>query len=189
MPVLKNIPIVTLRDMVVYPHGVQPLFIGTEKSIRALDYAQKNDKGKKVLLVAKRDPENEAPGPDDLFDFGTVATILQLIRLPDKTVKILVEGGSRAEVLSISDGDEFFVSEVNIIEEEPVSAAESEALVRSLMSAFDQYVQLSKKVPAEVMTSLSSVDDPSRLVDTIACLLYTSPSPRDRTRSRMPSSA
>ena len=96
MPVLKNIPIVTLRDMVVYPHGVQPLFIGTEKSIRALDYAQKNDKGKKVLLVAKRDPENEAPGPDDLFDFGTVATILQLIRLPDKTVKILVEGGSRA---------------------------------------------------------------------------------------------
>ena len=168
MPVLKNIPIVTLRDMVVYPHGVQPLFIGTEKSIRALDYAQKNDKGKKVLLVAKRDPENEAPGPDDLFDFGTVATILQLIRLPDKTVKILVEGGSRAEVLSISDGDEFFVSEVNIIEEEPVSAAESEALVRSLMSAFDQYVQLSKKVPAEVMTSLSSVDDPSRLVDTIA---------------------
>ena len=98
--------------------------------------------------------------PDDLFDFGTVATILQLIRLPDKTVKILVEGGSRAEVLSISDGDEFFVSEVNIIEEAPVSAAESEALVRSLMSAFDQYVQLSKKVPAEVMTSLSSVDDP-----------------------------
>mgnify|MGYP000010999895 CR=1 FL=1 len=168
MPVLKNIPIVTLRDMVVYPHGVQPLFIGTEKSIRALDYAQKNDKGKKVLLVAKRDPENEAPGPDDLFDFGTVATILQLIRLPDKTVKILVEGGSRAEVLSISDGDEFFVSEVNIIEEAPMSAAESEVLVRSLMSAFDQYVQLSKKVPAEVMTSLSSVDDPSRLVDTIA---------------------
>ena len=168
MPILKNIPIVTLRDMVVYPHGVQPLFIGTEKSIRALDHAQKNDKDKKVLLVAKRDPENEAPGPDDLFAFGTVATILQLIRLPDKTVKILVEGGSRAEVISISDENEFFVSEVNTIDEEQVSAAESEALVRSLMSAFDQYVQLSKKVPPEVMTSLSSVDDPSRLVDTIA---------------------
>ncbi|MFT4711882.1 MAG: ATP-dependent Lon protease [Candidatus Azotimanducaceae bacterium] len=168
MPVLKNIPIVTLRDMVVYPHGVQPLFIGTEKSIRALDHAQKNDKDKKVLLVAKRDPENEAPGPDDLFDFGTVATILQLIRLPDKTVKILVEGGSRAEVLSIADEGEFFVSEVKTVEEELLSPAESEALVRSLMSAFDQYVQLSKKVPPEVMTSLSSVDDPSRLVDTIA---------------------
>jgi ATP-dependent Lon protease len=168
MPVLKNIPIVTLRDMVVYPHGVQPLFIGTEKSIRALDHAQKNDKDKKVLLVAKRDPDNEVPGPDDLFDFGTVATILQLIRLPDKTVKILVEGGSRAEVLSIADEGEFFVSEVKTVEEEQLSPAESEALVRSLMSAFDQYVQLSKKVPPEVMTSLSSVDDPSRLVDTIA---------------------
>lgn len=97
MTELLNVPIVTLRDMVVYPHGVQPLFIGTEKSIRALDFAQKNDKDKKVLLVAKKDPENEEPGSDDLYRFGTVATVLQLIRLPDKTVKILVEGGSRAE--------------------------------------------------------------------------------------------
>ena len=92
MPVLKNIPIVTLRDMVVYPHGVQPLFIGTEKSIRALDYAQKNDKGKKVLLVAKRDPENEAPGPDDLFDFGTVATILQLMGIDHTRLSFRSQG-------------------------------------------------------------------------------------------------
>ena len=163
-----NVPIVTLRDMVVYPHGVHPLFIGTEKSIRALDYAQKNDKDKKVLLVAKRDPEIEEPGIDDLYRFGTIATILQLIRLPDKTVKILVEGGNRAEVTNIKDLDDFFTGDVEIVEDEQVSAGESEALVRSLMSAFDQYVQLSKKVPPEVMTSLSSVDEPSRLVDTIA---------------------
>jgi ATP-dependent Lon protease len=89
MTSLTSVPIVTLRDMVVYPHGVQPLFIGTEKSIRALDHAQKHDAEKRVLLVAKRDPEQAEPGPDDLYAFGTVATILQLIRLPDKTVKIL----------------------------------------------------------------------------------------------------
>lgn len=168
MTSLLNVPIVTLRDMVVYPHGVQPLFIGTEKSIRALDFAQKNDKDKKVLLVAKKDPENEAPGSEDLFEFGTLATILQLIRLPDKTVKILVEGGSRARLTRIEDSEDFFIGDLEVIEEEQVGASEAEALVRSLMSAFDQYVQLSKKVPPEVMTSLSSVDEPSRLVDTIA---------------------
>jgi ATP-dependent Lon protease len=168
MTSLKNIPIVTLRDMVVYPHGVQPLFIGTEKSIRALDHAQKNDKDKQVLLVAKRDPENDKPGPDDLYNFGTVATILQLIRLPDKTVKILVEGGHRAQVTAIRDEDAYFVGDINVIEEPHIGASEAESLVRSMMTAFDQYVQLSKKVPPEVMTSLSSVDDPSRLVDTIA---------------------
>ncbi len=171
MSSLNNVPIVTLRDMVVYPHGVQPLFIGTAKSIRALDFAQENDPDKKILLVAKRDPENENPTPDDLYSFGTVATILQLIRLPDKTVKILVEGGTRAEVTSIRDNGDFFEGDVETLDEEPIAAAEAEAMVRSLMSAFDQYVQLSKKVPPEVMTSLSSVDDPSRLVDTIAAQL------------------
>ncbi|MDA9298176.1 endopeptidase La, partial [Pseudomonadales bacterium] len=168
MTSMKNIPVVTLRDMVVYPHGVQPLFIGTEKSIRALDHAQKNDKDKQVLLVAKRAPENENPGPDDLYAFGTVATILQLIRLPDKTVKILVEGGQRAEITEIRDEEKFFVGDINLIEEAEIDANEAEALVRSMMSVFEQYVQLSKKVPPEVMTSLASVDDPSRLVDTIA---------------------
>jgi ATP-dependent Lon protease len=157
--------------MVVYPHGVQPLFIGTEKSIRALEHAQDNDKDKKVLLVAKRDPENEAPTPDDLFEFGTIATILQLIRLPDKTVKILVEGGSRARVTDIRDTEEFFVGDVETLDEEVIAAAEAEAMTRSLMSTFDQYVQLSKKVPPEVMTSLSSVNEPPRLVDTIAAQL------------------
>ncbi len=171
MPSLSSIPIVTLRDMVVYPHGVQPLFIGTVKSIQALEFAQENDQDKHILLVAKREPENEDPAAEDLYDFGTVATILQLIRLPDKTVKILVEGGYRGRISEIRDNGQFFEGDVETIEEESVGAAEAEAMVRSLMSAFDQYVQLSKKVPPEVMTSLSSVDDPSRLVDTIAAQL------------------
>lgn len=168
MTSLKDLPIVTLRDMVVYPHGVQPLFIGTEKSIRALEFAQQHDKDKQVLLVAKKDPDDEAPGVDDLYRFGTTATILQLIRLPDKTVKILVEGGHRAEVTEIRDTEKFFSGDVTLVYEDQISVSESEALTRSLMSSFDQYVQLSKKVPPEVVTSLSSVEEPSRLVDTIA---------------------
>lgn len=168
MTSLKDLPIVTLRDMVVYPHGVQPLFIGTEKSIRALEFAQKNDKSKQVLLVAKQDPDDESPGVEDLYRFGTTATILQLIRLPDQTVKILVEGGYRAEVLAIRDTEDFLVGDVSLVLEPEIGANESDALVRSLMASFDQYVQLSKKVPPEVRTSLASVEEPSRLVDTIA---------------------
>ena len=170
---LFDLPIVTLRDMVVFPHGVQPLFIGTEKSIRALEWAQEQSENneKKILLVAKRDPANENPDPDDLFNFGTVATILQLIRLPDKTVKILVEGNNRANVSEIRDNDDYFSGDVELVEEPLVDANEGQALIRSLMSTFEQYVQQSKKVPQEVMTSLSSIEDPSRLVDTIAAQL------------------
>ena len=112
---LYEVPVVTLRDMVVYPHGVQPLFIGTEKSIRALESAQDGDK--KILLLAKRDPGNDNPEPEDLFAFGTVASILQLIRLPDKTVKILVEGNCRASVIQVRDNDEFFEGDVELLDE------------------------------------------------------------------------
>jgi ATP-dependent Lon protease len=166
---LYEVPVVTLRDMVVYPHGVQPLFIGTEKSIRALESAQDGDK--KILLLAKRDPGNDNPEPDDLFAFGTVASILQLIRLPDKTVKILVEGNCRASVIQVRDNDEFFEGDVELLDEIVVDPGESQAMIRTLMSAFEPYVQQSKKVPPEVMTSLSSIEDPSRLVDTIAAQL------------------
>jgi ATP-dependent Lon protease len=168
MASLTDVPIVTLRDMVVFPHGVQPLFIGTEKSIRALEHVQQNDPDKKVLLVAKKDPEDEEPGVNGLFEFGTTATILQLIRLPDKTVKILVEGGHRAVVTRISETNDFFSGDVDLVDEDELSSSESEMLVRALKSSFDQYVQLSKKVPPEVMTSFSSIEEPSRLVDTIA---------------------
>jgi ATP-dependent Lon protease len=168
---LFNVPIVTLRDMVVYPHGVQPLFIGTEKSIRALEHAQENDQNKRILLLAKKEPGNEKPGKDDLYSFGTVATILQLIRLPDKTVKILVEGSHRAKVGKIRENDEFFSGDVEVLDEPLMDPGEGQALMRTLIGTFEQYVQQSKKVPPEVMTSVASIEDPSRLVDTIAAQL------------------
>lgn len=172
---LTDLPIVTLRDMVVYPHGVQPLFIGTIKSTRALAHAQNNTADKKILLVTKRDPENDDPGPDDLFTFGTLATILQMIRLPDRTIKILVEGNNRARILEIRDGDDFFSGDVELIEEPVVAGDEGQAMIRSMMSTFESYVSRSKKVPPEVMTSLSSISDPARLVDTIAAQLTLKP--------------
>jgi ATP-dependent Lon protease len=168
---LFDLPIVTLRDMVVYPHGVQPLFIGTEKSIRALEHAQENDENKRILLLAKKEPGNEKPGKDDLYSFGTVATILQLIRLPDKTVKILVEGAHRAKVGKIRENDEFFSGDVEVLDEPQMDPGEGQALMRTLIGTFEQYVQQSKKVPPEVMTSVASIEDPSRLVDTIAAQL------------------
>ena len=168
---LFDIPIVTLRDMVVYPHGVQPLFIGTEKSIRALEHAQENDEHKRILLLAKKEPGNDKPGKDDLYPFGTVATILQLIRLPDKTVKILVEGSNRAKVGKIRENDAFFSGDVEVLDEPLMDPGEGQALMRTLVGTFEQYVQQSKKVPPEVMTSVASIEDPSRLVDTIAAQL------------------
>ncbi len=171
----KDIPVVTLKDMVVYPFAVQALFIGTEKSIRALDSALDIDEGKKILLVAKIDPENEDPGVDDLYRIGTVAKILQRIRIPDGTVKILVEGKNRACITKIRDGELFFSADVEPLTEESGHLdeveAEIEAGIRSLMKIFDRYAQLSKKISPEVMSSLSNISDPSRLVDTIAAQL------------------
>ena len=168
---LFHVPIVTLRDMVVYPHGVQPLFIGTEKSIRALEHAQENDENKRILLIAKKEPGNEKPGTGDLYSFGTLATILQLIRLPDKTVKILVEGSHRAKVGEIRENDEFFSGDIEVLDEPLTELGEGQAMIRTLMETFEQYVQQSKKVPPEVMTSIASIEDPSRLADTIAAQL------------------
>ncbi|TNF85926.1 MAG: endopeptidase La [Gammaproteobacteria bacterium] len=154
--------------MVVYPHGVHPLFVGTESSIRALDAAMADDK--QILLVAKRDAEVDLPVIEDLFEVGTVATVLQLLKLPDGTVKVLVEGGQRARLQALemqAEGD-YLQAEVETIEEPAVEAREAEALVRTVMNQFEQYVKSSKKVPQEVLSSLSSIDDPARLVDTIA---------------------
>jgi ATP-dependent Lon protease len=152
--------------MVVYPHGVHPLFVGTESSIRALDVAMGDDK--QILLVAKRDSEVDSPTTDDLFGVGTVATVLQLLKLPDGTVKVLVEGGDRARLVALLPEEDYLVAEVERIEEPAVDPREAEALVRSVMSQFEQYVKVSRKVPQEVLSSLSSIDDPARLVDTIA---------------------
>jgi len=164
--VIQNVPVLPLRDMVVYPHGVHPLFVGTESSIRALEQAMADDK--QILLVAKRDAEVDTPSRHDLFPVGTVATVLQLLKLPDGTVKVLVEGGQRASIESLGHEDAFMVADVSPVAEPRVDGRESGAIVRSIMSQFEQYVKASKKVPQEVLSSVSSIDDPARLVDTIA---------------------
>ena len=169
---ITNVPVLPLRDMVVYPHGVHPLFVGTESSIRALDQAMADDK--QILLVAKRDAEVELPEAGDLFPMGTVATVLQLLKLPDGTVKVLVEGGQRAKLHELKADAEFLTAEVETVTEPQVDARESEALVRTIMGQFEQYIKVSKKVPQEVLSSVSSIDDPGRLVDTISAQLSLS---------------
>ncbi len=163
---MTDVPVLPLRDMVVYPQGVHPLFVGTERSIHALEDAMAGDK--QVLLIAKRDPACEDPLAEDLFELGTVATILQLLKLPDGTVKVLVEGGQRARTVEMDGSGNHLRATVELIPEPKLSAREAEGLVRSVMTQFEEYVKLSKKVPQEVLTSLSSIEEPGRLVDTIA---------------------
>jgi ATP-dependent Lon protease len=160
------LPLLPLRDVVVYPHMVIPLFVGREKSIEALEQAMAADK--QVLLVAQKNASDDEPNKDDLYDIGTVSSILQLLKLPDGTVKVLVEGGDRARVIEVSDAETHFKAEIQVLEGEALPERESDVLLRSAMSQFEQYVNLSKKVPSEVMTSLSGIDEPGRLADTIA---------------------
>ena len=159
-------PLLPLRDVVVYPQIVQPLFVGRAKSIKALEEAMSTDK--QVLLVAQKNASDDDPEAQQLFDIGTIATILQLIRLPDGTVKVLVEGLERAQITEINEKSDYLVAEARLLVADGMSEQEASALIRSLLSQFDQYVQLSKKIPPEVMTSISSIDDPGRLVDTIS---------------------
>ena len=159
-------PLLPLRDVVVYPQIVQPLFVGRAKSIKALEEAMSTDK--QVLLVAQKNASDDDPEAQQLFDIGTIATILQLIRLPDGTVKVLVEGLERAQITEIDEKSDYLVAEARLLIADGMSEQEASALIRSLLSQFDQYVQLSKKIPPEVMTSISSIDDPGRLVDTIS---------------------
>jgi ATP-dependent Lon protease len=161
-----SFPLLPLRDVVVYPQIVQPLFVGRPKSIKALEIAMANDK--QVLLVAQKNASDDEPAIKDLFEIGTVATILQLVRLPDGTVKVLVEGISRAKISDVELEDDCFKAQTKMLAPEELEDSESDVLIRSLLSQFDQYVQLSKKIPPEVLTSISSIDEPGRLVDTIA---------------------
>ncbi|MEM6708192.1 MAG: endopeptidase La [Pseudomonadota bacterium] len=161
-----SLPLLPLRDMVVYPHGVHPLFVGTKRSIAALEGAMAGDK--QILLVAKRDSEVEQPELGDLYTTGTVATVLQLLKLPDDTVKVLVEGVRRARIEALEDAGSYAVASVQAFDEPETDAAQADLGVRTLMNQFERYVQGSKKVPAEVVASLSSIDDPARLADTIA---------------------
>lgn len=164
------LPLLPLRDVVVYPQMVIPLFVGREKSIQALEAAMEADK--RVLLVAQREASQDEPDNADLYAMGTVADIMQLLKLPDGTVKVLIEGSFRADVVSIEESDAGY-TQAHLLprDSEPLTSREQEALVRVLLNQFEQYVKLSKKVPNEVLNSLSGIEDPSRLVDTICAHL------------------
>ena len=158
--------VLPLRDVVVYPHMVIPLFVGRDKSIRALESAMED--AKQILLVAQRSAADDDPSIDAIHEVGTVSNILQLLKLPDGTIKVLVEGVKRARTIDFIGTDDFFSATTEDLEPESITEREAEVLTRSLMSQFDQYVKLNKKVPPEIISSLSSIDDPSRLADTIA---------------------
>ncbi len=167
---IKNVPVLTLRDVVVYPHMVIPLFVGRDKSILALDEAMESDK--QVLLVAQRSAEVDDPGADDIYEIGTLATILQLLKLPDGTLKVLVEGGQRALIKKVNLDERYFTANIAVIpESEDFDERKVDLLSRMLLNLFDKYVKLNKKIPPEVLSSLSSIDEPARLADTVAAHL------------------
>ncbi|AEJ12453.1 MULTISPECIES: endopeptidase La [Pseudomonas] len=166
MKTTLDLPLLPLRDVVVYPHMVIPLFVGREKSIEALEAAMTGEK--QILLLAQKNPADDDPGEDALYRVGTVATVLQLLKLPDGTVKVLVEGEQRGAVERFSEVEGHIRAEVSLIDEADAAERESEVFVRTLLSQFEQYVQLGKKVPAEVLSSLNSIEEPGRLVDTMA---------------------
>ena len=166
-----DLPLLPLRDVVVFPHMVIPLFVGRPKSIKALEMAMEADR--RIMLVAQKAAAKDEPSVADMFDVGCVSTILQMLKLPDGTVKVLVEGQQRALVTSIEDAESHFMATVTPVEATPDAnkPSEIEALRRAVMQQFDQYVKLNKKIPPEILTSISSIDDPGRLADTIAAHL------------------
>ncbi|NBQ84572.1 MAG: endopeptidase La [Methylophilaceae bacterium] len=168
-PDAGHLPLLPLRDVVVYPHLVIPLFVGRAKSVKALEIASEGDK--QILLVAQKSPNNDEPDASDLHEVGTVATVLQMLKLPDGTVKVLVEGVSRARVVDFADTADCFSAKAEVIEDVVESDHETQALMRTVFTQFDQYVKLNKKIPPEILTSLATIDDPSRLADTIAAHL------------------
>ncbi|MFQ5487388.1 MAG: endopeptidase La [Gammaproteobacteria bacterium] len=170
-PVLKDqdqkiLPVLPLRDVVVYPHMVIPLFVGREKSIKALDAAI--DADKQIMLAAQKTASMDDPGHDDIYRIGTVATILQLLKLPDGTVKVLVEGLERAQIVRFTENEEHFTAQIAVLKSSLPSEREAEVLGRSVLGQFEQYVKLNNKVPPEILSSLAGIEDAGRLGDTIA---------------------
>ncbi|MEN3973888.1 endopeptidase La [Emcibacter sp. SYSU 3D8] len=162
----NTFPVLPLRDIVVFPHMIVPLFVGREKSVRALEDVMKDDK--KILLVTQKDAGQDDPGHADIFRVGTIASVLQLLKLPDGTVKVLVEGGARARLDEFVDNPEFFEATASEIDETLAERTELEALARSVVTQFEQYVKLNKKVPPEVLVSVNQIEDPAKLADTLA---------------------
>lgn len=161
-----TIPVLPLRDVVVYPHMVIPLFVGRPKSIKALDAAM--NEGKQIFLVAQKDPSIDEPTIEDFYQVGTISTVLQLLKLPDGTVKVLVEGTQRATILRFTEDPEFYNAEIELLKDVIGPQNEVEIVIRSLLMQFEQYVKLNKRIPPEILTSLAGIDDPARLADTIA---------------------
>jgi ATP-dependent Lon protease len=165
----ETLPVLPLRDVVVYPHMVIPLFVGRDKSIKALESAM--DGGKKILLVAQKNATTDEPSATDIYQVGTVATVLQLLKLPDGTVKVLVEGLYRCEVTDFQESDEFYQADASHLEIESLAEREQSVLVKAVTQQFDQFVQMSKKVPSEVLASIESIEEAGRLADTISAHL------------------
>ena len=163
---IPSYPVLPLRDIVVFPHMIVPLFVGREKSVAALETVMKDDK--QILLVAQKNASQDEPAPKDIHSVGVVGSVLQLLKLPDGTVKVLVEGGARARIVEFQDNPAFFEARAEKMAEDEGNADELEALGRSVTSQFEQYVKLNKKVPPEVLVSVNQIEEPSKLADTIA---------------------
>ncbi|TVR98625.1 MAG: endopeptidase La [Rhodospirillales bacterium] len=158
-------PVLPLRDIVVFPHMIVPLFVGREKSVRALDDVMKDDK--QILLVAQKNAAQDEPTTEEMYKVGTIATVLQLLKLPDGTVKVLVEGGQRAMIQRFTDREAFFEAEAAVVSEEVGDPQELEALGRSVVGQFEQYIKLNRKIPPEVLVSINQIEEPGKLADTI----------------------
>ena len=165
----ETFPVLPLRDIVVFPHMIVPLFVGRDKSVRALEEVMKDDK--QILLVAQKDAANDDPGADDIYGVGTIGTVLQLLKLPDGTVKVLVEGTRRAEIKRYTERTEFFEAEADVRESTETTGSEEAALARTVVTQFESYVKLNKKIPPEVLVSINQVEDPAKLADTVAAHL------------------
>ena len=163
------LPVLPLRDIVVFPHMIVPLFVGREKSVRALEAVMKDDK--QILLVAQKNAAQDDPSVDDIYRVGTVSTILQLLKLPDGTVKVLVEGGRRARITGFKETENFFEAHVEPLPDREGEARELEALGRTVIGQFEQYIKLNKKIAPEVLVSLNQIEEPSKLADTVAAHL------------------
>ena len=159
-------PVLPLRDIVVFPHMIVPLFVGREKSVRALEDVMRDDK--QILLVTQKNASQDDPTTDDIYTVGTVGTVLQLLKLPDGTVKVLVEGGGRARIVEFTEHEAFFQAHAELLPEKIGDEAEVEALARTAVTQFEQYIKLNKKIPPEVLVSVNQIDDPAKLSDTIA---------------------
>jgi ATP-dependent Lon protease len=160
------LPVLPLRDIVVFPHMIVPLFVGREKSVRALEAVMREDK--QILLVAQKNAAQDDPSAGDLYEVGTVSTVLQLLKLPDGTVKVLVEGGRRARVTGFKETDQYFEAFATPISETAGEAPELEALSRTVVSQFEQYIKLNKKIAPEVLVSINQIEDAAKLADTVA---------------------